>query len=208
MATRLRFAPIAATLVLAASHAHAFFFVFPIPNLAKPTALQSLIDALEKSTDTKAVAYVSENKTFGGKMWAWGHHAGVATQEEANSRAMRSCEASLARAKAQYAGGQPLYDFGDKKCELHEFSNKTVNLPPPPQPVISTVPPVAAPIVEPVSATPSNAAPTLTTFPSPPSGSQESDITSRLKQLRSLLEQNLITQEEFDKKRKELLDRL
>ena len=51
-----------ATLPAAAS---AFFFIIPIPNLAKPPALNALIEALEKSEETKAVAYVSEDKTFG-----------------------------------------------------------------------------------------------------------------------------------------------
>ncbi|MBU6273110.1 MAG: hypothetical protein KGQ67_17540, partial [Betaproteobacteria bacterium] len=81
------------------SQAHAFFFILPIPNISKPPTLQSLIDALEKSSDTKAVAFVSEDKLLARKVWVWGHFAGTATQEEANARAIRACEANLLKAK-------------------------------------------------------------------------------------------------------------
>ena len=55
--------------------ASAFFFIIPIPNLAKPPQLNALIEALEKSDETKAVAYVSEDKTFGSKYWVWGRRS-------------------------------------------------------------------------------------------------------------------------------------
>jgi len=116
----------AAVLALALP-SHAWFLILPIPNFAKPTQLQSLIDALEKSNETKAVAYVSEAKTFGGKYWVWGHFSGHVLQPEADRIALERCAASLLNAKNQSAGGQPLYDFGDKKCELYEFENKTVS---------------------------------------------------------------------------------
>lgn len=107
--------------------ASAFFFIIPIPNLAKPPQLNALIEALEKSDETKAVAYVSEDKTFGSKYWVWGHYAGHVTQEEADRVALSRCQASLANAKSQAAGGKQLYDFGSKTCELYDFQNKTVS---------------------------------------------------------------------------------
>ncbi len=105
----------------------AFFFFIPIPNLAKPAPLSTIIDALEKSEETKAVAYASEDKTFGSKFWVWGHYSGHVLQPEADSIALSRCRAALANAKSQQAGGKPLYDFGSKVCELHNFTNKTVS---------------------------------------------------------------------------------
>lgn len=160
--------------------ANAFFFILPIPNISKPPELEKLIDALEKSNDTKAVAYVSEDKTFGAKMWAWGHYAGKETQEYANSQALRTCENSLASNKRKTAGGQAIYDFGNKKCELHKFNNVTLNLPD------------APPVVQ-------NA---QTKSPS----TDESPTAKRLKELELLLAQNLITKDEYDKKRREIID--
>jgi hypothetical protein len=104
------------------TNANAWFFIFPIPNLAKPGPLQATIDALEKSTETRALAFVSEDKSFGSKYWAWGKYAGEVSQEKANRIALEQCENSLRAAKAQSAGGQPLYNFGDKSCELHAFT--------------------------------------------------------------------------------------
>jgi hypothetical protein len=110
-----------------ATSSHAFFLILPIPNFAKPTQLQSLIDALEKSNETKAVAYVSEAKAFGSKYWAWGHYSGHVLQPEADRIALERCASALLTAKSQSAGGQALYDFGDRKCELYDFENKTVS---------------------------------------------------------------------------------
>jgi len=101
---------------------------FPLPNLSKPDPLQKIIDALEKSDETKAVAYASEDKTFGSKNWVWGHIAGAMSQEEANKTALMTCEAGLNRAKSEQAGGKPIYDFGKKQCELHKFKNITLKL--------------------------------------------------------------------------------
>ena len=223
-----------AVLFALAFDAQAFFFIVPIPNLAKPPQLQSLIDALEKSSDTKAVAYVSEDKLFARKVWVWGHFAGQATQEDANDRALRTCEASLARAKGQTAGGQPLYSFGDKRCELYEFVNKTVNapaapiasqpapgtqtpasvLPAPSAPSESAVSPAAvapAPSPASVATAPAAPAPSATTAPAPATPQTSTgalSIESRLKQLQGLFDQKLITREEYERKRKELLDAL
>ena len=173
-------------------NANAFFFFIPIPNLAKPADLQKLIDAYEKSSETKAVAFASEDKTFGAKQWVWGHKSGVMTQEDANNIAMRACEASLANVKSRLAGGQPVYDFGQKRCELHKFTNETVMLPP----------------VAPVIITPPVVMPTIVTAPIETPKVEESATAKKLKELDSLLNQKLITQEEYEKKRKEILSNL
>lgn len=171
-------------LILVTQQANAFFFFIPIPNLAKPAELQKLIDAYEKSAETKAVAFASEDKSFGAKQWVWGHKSGVMTQEDANNMAMRACEASMSKVKSQMAGGQPMYDFGQKRCELYKFTNETVSLPQviPVTPVVSV--PVEIPKVE------------------------ESLTAKKLKELDGLLNQKLITQEEYEKKRKEILSNL
>lgn len=102
--------------------AHAWFFIFPVPNMRPPAQLQKIVDALEKSSETRALASVSEDKTFGNKSWTWGYHSGLISQEEADRVALERCERSLTNAKAQMAGGQLLYDFGQKKCELWPFT--------------------------------------------------------------------------------------
>jgi len=233
---------LAAFLFASLSEAHAFFFILPIPNIAKPPQLQSLIDALEKSSDTKAVAYVSEDKLFARKVWVWGQFAGVASQEEANARALKTCETNLAKAKAQSAGGQPLYAFGDKRCELHEFANKTVNLPvptasspqgtgtasgsstppaetrndsvgsPAPAPINSSSPTAASGSGAPagtIPATPQLSTPAATSNTAgAPSSAQPNTLETRLRQLQSLFEQNLISKDEYEKKRRQILESL
>ncbi len=166
------------SLVLLSHSAHAWFFFVPIPNLAKHPELQKIIDAYEKSSETKAVAFVAEDKTFGSKQWIWGHKSGFMTQDEANSIAMRTCSNELARMKAMLAGGQPIYDFGQKRCELYKFANETVSLP---QNTTTEIVSTEQPRVE------------------------ESKTAKKLRELDSLLKQQLITQEEYDKKRKEIL---
>ena len=117
---KLRVASLIA-LLLISGRANAWFFIFPIPNVAKPAALQSLINALEKSEETRAVAYVSEDKTFASKVWTWGKYSGLVSQEEADQRALDMCRSNLAVAKSKTEGGQKLYDFGTKDCELYTF---------------------------------------------------------------------------------------
>ncbi len=165
-------------LIAITQSANAWFFFVPIPNLAKHPELQKIIDAYEKSSETKAVAFVAEDKTFGSKQWIWGHKSGFMTQDEANSIAMRTCSNELARMKAMLAGGQPIYDFGQKRCELYKFANETVSLP---QNTTTEIVSTEQPRVE------------------------ESKTAKKLRELDSLLKQQLITQEEYDKKRKEIL---
>lgn len=197
--------------IIAADSAHAFFFIIPIPNIAKPPVLQKTIDALEKSEETKALAYVSEDKTFGSKYWVWGHFVGKTTQEEANHQALSKCQSSLANAKAQQVGGSTLYDFGNKSCELYEFENKTVarsvSDPQPAGPVTQTAPQTAATPLP--TATPP-AAPAAAPSPRPPDKAQSADgsTAAKLRELAQLLKEGLITQQEYDEKRKKLLDSL
>jgi len=164
--------------VFLTQNANAWFFFVPIPNVSKPPELQKIIDAYEKSSETKAAAFVSQDKTWGSKQWVWGHESGVMSQEQANRVALRTCENSLAKLKAQTAGGQPVHDFGQKRCELYKFTNETVS-PPTPEPLTTT-------LTEPVKV---NLSPTA----------------KRLRELESLFSQKLITQEEYEKKRKEIL---
>ena len=178
------FAFVLATGLFAPIGANAWFIFFPIPNLSKPAPLNALIDALEKSDETKAVAFAAEDKTFGQKMWVWGHHAGKIMQEEADRVALGRCEASLARSKAQQAGGQPLYDFGKKKCELYTFVNKTVWVKPPepPAPVQPSTPAVVQPEI--------------------------SRTERKLRELDELLKSKLISEEEYAEKRKTILSEM
>lgn len=165
-----------ALLVLGFStNANAWFFIFPIPNLSKPPALEKLIDALEKSNEIKAVAYASEDKTFGSKQWIWGYHTNGKTQQESDQLALQKCEATLQNMRNQKVGGQPLYDFGTQSCKLHEFTN------------VGTT-----------------SSPQASTWTSPQSPAQSS-VEQRFTDLKSLFEKNLITQEEYDQKRRELL---
>jgi hypothetical protein len=122
MKVTLRILAIALAFLLS-TNANAWFFIFPIPNLAKPGPLQATIDALEKSEETRALAFVSEDKSFGSKYWAWGKYSSSeVSQETADRYALDQCEGSLRNAKAKSEGGQTLYNFGDKKCELHPFT--------------------------------------------------------------------------------------
>lgn len=209
------------------SAAHAFFFIIPIPNLAKPASLGKVIDALEKSEETKAVAYASEDKTFGSKQWVWGIYSGHVPQAEADRIAMARCQTSLANSKAQSAGGKPLYDFGTKSCELHNFSNKTVSAranewnPGPvtakPEPTTSSPNPnVGTNSTEGAGTTDSNSKPanedgartpavSTTVALQPPEASQ---ATKKLRELEQLRKEGLISELEYQEKRKAVLSNL
>lgn len=230
--------------------ANAWFIMFPLPNLAKPAPLNILIEALEKSEETKALAYVSEDKAFGSKYWVWGHFSGHVTQAEADRIALSRCETSLANAKTQKAGGKELYDFGKKTCELYSFVNKTVSPLATEQqratPTTTTPPPAAAP-ASPV--TPAPEQPATTPTPTPPSASapdasvqsqpapveaavkpapqrgagavpastspaqnqstkpqsNESATARKLRELNELRKEGLITEREYNEKRKAIL---
>ena len=224
------------------SHDCDAIIIIPLPNLGFPSALGKIRDALEKSTETKALATVGEDKVFGSRQWAWGQAAGKMTQADADELAMRRCEGSLANQKNQMAGGQPLYSFGAKRCELYKFANVTVSLPDPiappaaaqvvaPTPVavqaptaaaVSASEPVAVQTPAPVGAaiaaeqpaasvTPSASQPSASAASSPPPVQQTqpkgaSEIVQKMKDLDTLYKQNLITQAEYERKKKQLLD--
>jgi hypothetical protein len=116
-------------LLSASNFVFAQFFILPIPNTQEPPQLKQLIDTLEKSSETKAVASVSEDKLFSAKIWTWGYISGEMTQQDADRIAMISCNTSLEQYKTKLVGGKPLYDFGKKKCELHQFKNKIIKIP-------------------------------------------------------------------------------
>lgn len=242
----IRYAAAIAAITICQS-AHAWFFIIPIPNFAKPPTLSNLIDVLEKSDETKAVAYAREDKTFGTKYWVWGHYAGHVSQSEADSIALNRCQAELEKAKAQSVGGKPLYDFGNRSCELHSFTNKTVSkkatppqpaspepsntAPPPttvqsnpqdtsaekPSPQSETAPPTndlqQSTLAEPAPQT----QPSVEPLPEPkpvnlqhPKQVEASDTPSarKLRELNQLRKEGLITEQEFNEKRKAILKSL
>lgn len=212
----------------------AFFFILPLPNLSKPAPLNTLIDTLETSEETKAVAYVSEDKTFGQKYWVWGHAAGHFPQAEADRRALEACSAQLAKAKAQTAGGKPMYDYGTKACELHSFRNKTVS----PRAgewvaaqaaaqasaaaqaaaLAASQSQAAASAAAVVSSAPSNSASASapvqgSASPQPPTSTTsgpavESPVAKKLRELDALRKEGLITEAEYQEKRKAVLSSL
>ncbi len=224
---------IVATAAMVAMQANAIIII-PIPNLAFPAPLGAIRDAFEKSNDTKALATVSEDKIFGSRYWVWGHVSGKMTQADANAQAMSKCELSLQNIKAQSVGGQPLYNFGSKKCELYKFQNVTVNLPDPaPVPVAAPAPmpvavPASSPASEPESApvqvsepapapAPASASKprsfakgSVTTpahDPGPASATKGSDdIVQKMKSLDTLFKQGLITRDDYERKKKQFLD--
>lgn len=210
---------IAVAMALVTLQANAIIII-PIPNLAFPASLGAIRDAFEKSTDTKALATASEEKIFGSRYWVWGHISGKMSQADANAQAMSKCEASLQNIKAQSVGGQPLYNFGAKKCELYNFQNVTVNLPDPaPVPAaapapMSVVVPASEPESAPVSVPASQLKPVATnsvTTPShdssPASATKGSDdIVQKMKDLNFLFKQGLITRDDYDRKKKQFLN--
>ncbi len=212
-------------LVTASLLCHAIIII-PIPNLAFPGALGKIRDALEKSSDTKALATVGEEKVFGSRYWVWGNVSGKMTQADADDQAMKKCMAGLQTAKSQTVGGQPLYNFGTNTCELYKFLNPSLNLPDPVQP---TQAPVAAstPEVErnPTPASVPKSADAQDTVPAPKvqppplavttgtntvqqssTTKSGSDIVQKMRDLDALYKQNLINQSEYEAKKKQLLD--
>jgi hypothetical protein len=222
-----------AAAILAGPQANAIIII-PIPNLAFPGTLGNIRDALEKSTDTKALATAGEDKVFGSRYWVWGHISGKMTQSDADAQAMSRCETSLQNAKSQVVGGQPLYNFGSKKCELYKFLNVSLNLPDPapvpvpvpvptPAPVASSLPaemipaPAPAPEQEP-SPAPATAPPPAsnvtvpaikqTQTPISPANTNKSsdDVVQKMKSLDSLFKQGLINRDDYERKKKQFLD--
>ena len=196
----------ASTLLIASSYASAIIII-PIPNLAFPDVIGKTRDALEKSSDTKALATVGEDKVFGSRQWTWGQVSGKMTQADADAQALSKCEANLRSLKAQAVGGQTLYNFGSKKCELYKFQNVTLNLPDPVPITPATL--VTAPIVK--QDEPAAASPTVTPVQTPSTTTATKSGTATLQKLQdldNLLKQGLINQDDYNRKKKQFLDEM
>ncbi len=115
---------LAVALLLAASAAQAFLLLVPLPTLGKPRELQSLIDALERSEQVRALAYVVEPRRFGDRHWVFAHAAGAPTQAQAERDALETCRIALQAARTERVGGVLRWDFGDRDCELHAFGER------------------------------------------------------------------------------------
>ncbi|WOB06913.1 SHOCT domain-containing protein [Piscinibacter gummiphilus] len=211
--------------------ANAWFVVFPIPNIAKPSALRTLIDRYSQSKQTKALAYVYERRRFGNRGFVWGAYEGAGTQAEANATALARCNTAL-----EQANGKNLYDFDGRSCELHAFDGKedpqtpmavepaaepasaaarseAFDLGPNASSVAST--PASSPPLEKTSevpiATPANsapmkpAAPVMESKPVNAQTGQEGSATRRLRELNEMRKEGLISQKDYDEKKKAIL---
>jgi hypothetical protein len=194
-----------------------FFFFLPMPT-GWPSALSTQVKTLADSNQTKALAYVGEDKTFGAKYYVWGQYLGDIPQKEAIKIALDRCNAALARAKAEMNGSSPKWDFGDKKCELYGFPQmpETAVMPSPeemmaePKPTnepkqsdsfptrLSPVTSQVAPIVTP----PVESKPQVVPLVQPLSATEGG---KRLIELKSLLDQGVITQQDYDTKKAQIL---
>lgn len=183
-----------------------FFFLFPLPNLSKPAELSRTIDTLEKSDQTKALAYASETNAFGSKMYVWGKYTSTTqSQDEVNTIALNACTNSLERYKAMTEGGQPKYNFGTNKCELYQFSNKTTPISSPQPQQTQPVPVDSAPKTQIIITSPVDSNKVTT---SPTEKAPDLTIESKLRTLQNLRSQQLITEQEYQQKRKEALQGL
>lgn len=211
---------------MASQHALAIIII-PLPNLAFPAVIGKTRDALEKSSDTKALATAGEDKYFGARQWAWGYVSGKMTQVDADEQALKKCEATLENAKTQIVGGQPLYNFGNKRCELYKFQNVTLNLP---EAVSSSPAPLlSAPVVNQEKPSYTLTDPVKLDSPAtPPAPSQSSSSTlsgnispalvdtnksgisiiQKMNDLDNLLKQGLINQDDYNRKKKQFLDEM
>lgn len=216
-----------AVLLTMSSHYAFAIIIIPLPNLALPPVISKIRDALEKSSDTKAMATVGEDKYFGARQWAWGYVSGKMTQVDADEQALKKCEATLANAKAQVVGGQPLYNFGNKRCELYKFQNVTLNLPdavpnsPTPlltAPVVNQEKPsytltdpvkLDSPTTPPSPAQSSSSTLSSNISPTPVDANKSgTSIIQKMNDLDNLLKQGLINQEDYNRKKKQFLDEM
>ena len=197
-----------------------FFFFLPIPlPTGMPPSFYNQIKTLEDSNRTKAFAYVGEDKTFGSKFYVSGWYLGDLNQKEAIKIALDRCNASLEKAKKQTLDGSPRWNFGDKKCELHGFPKM------PETAVMPTLEEMA------VDSQPINESKQVDSFITPlkPETSQVapvvkksvetkpqvtilidkslpvSDGAKKLIELKTLLDQGVITQQDYDAKKAQIL---
>jgi len=199
-------------------NANAWFFFLPIPT-GWPNGLTTQVRTLADSNQTKALAYAGEDKTFGSKYYVWGHYLGDLPQNEAIKIALSKCNAGLARAKAEMLNGSPRWDFGDKKCELYGFPQmpETAVMPTPEEVAVDTRPVIESKPVDsyatPIKPTPSE---TFSTVKKPietkpqiaipaPQSLNSSEGAKKLLELKSLLDQGVITQQDYDIKKAQIL---
>lgn len=193
------------------TNANAFLFLFLLSNVSKPAPLNTLIEAMEKSEETKALAFVSEDKSLRSRHWVWGHFEGRTTQADADREAMSRCLVSLESARSEKVGGKAVFDFGRNTCELYRFSNKPVLLPDA-DPALSAAAMTATTGtsagdvrprgVDPTSSVEASAAasqPQAIECPSP------ANAARRLKELGDLHRDGLITEAEYDERRRAIL---
>jgi hypothetical protein len=202
-----------------------FFFFLPIPT-AMPNALSNLIQKLTDSNQTKALAYVGEDKVFGQKYYVWGSYIGDLSQKEAVKLALERCNRSFDKAKNEMIDGVPRWNFGDKKCELYGFPQlpETAIMPnPADDPVPEVAPTADKKWVEPGTELPyqlnkpsANSLPITPTAvklleskplvaPAPVVPISSSEGGKRLLELKSLLDQGVITQQDYDTKKSQIL---
>ena len=186
MIHRLRYAIL---LPLLFSLSGCFFLILPIPNLSKPASLQKTIETLEKSDQVKALAFAAESGVFGSRMYVWGSYTSqTESQSKVDSTALSRCENALEKYKLVEEGGVRKYNFGEAKCELYKFANAGTG-PQVQQP---------APRIEQI----------VITAPSEPATNPTATTEKTLQDLKKLLDQKLITETEYQEKRKKVLDSL
>ena len=199
-----------AIVLFTTSHYAGAIILIPLPNLAFPDVISKTRDLLEKSNETKAMATVGEDKLFGSRAWAWGRASGKMTQAEADTQALRDCESQLRNLKGQVISGQPLYNFGNKGCELYKFQNVTVSFPDAvPTPPTPTTPVVTAPVVKQDGPSTASSTVSATQIPSTTTTIKSGTATmQKLQDLESLLKQGLIDQDDYNRKKKQFLDEM
>jgi len=90
--------------------------------------LRAEVEEFEKISDkTKALAYIKENNFFSQNHFIWGKFTGDVSQENADSIALSMCNKKLEEEKNRLIDGKRLYEFGDGKCELFSFINKSIS---------------------------------------------------------------------------------
>ena len=184
-----------------------------------PPSFYNQIKTLEDSNQTKAFAYVGEDKTFGSKYYVSGWYLGDLNQKEAIKIALERCNANLEKAKKVTLDGSPRWNFGDKKCELHGFPKmpETAVMPTPEEMAADSQPineskQVDSFIVPLKPETTQDAPVVKKSVETKPQVSvpidkslHVSDGAKKLIELKSLLDKGLITQKDYDNKKTEIL---
>ena len=206
--------------LLFSADTNAWFFFLPIPlPTGMPPSFHNQIKTLEDSNQTKAFAYVGEDKTFGSKYYVSGWYLGDLNQKEAIKIALDRCNSSLEKAKKQTLDGSPRWNFGDKKCELHGFPKmpETAVMPTPEEMEVDSQPIIESKQVDsfiiPLKPEASKDAPVVKkSVETKPQVSilidkslPVSDGAKKLIELKTLLDQGVITQQDYDAKKAQIL---